>query len=176
MGEFRLSSDSIGHTYSRLKSMSHIVSQLPKQEIDAFFKLCSTIGGYILFPSNKIDNRMTINGARGLHRCIADRFDLTLECIRLHYQNEPNPLGDTLKLYDRFFALFQDFRGYVDFFLLADLVSEDYAGVRFFLPFEGFNRHPLPRDVREYAHYMKSVSTFLMSRNERIATAERRCC
>ncbi|WP_113903400.1 DUF6994 family protein [Brevibacterium celere] len=36
----------------------------------------------------------TINGARGLHPRIVDRFDLTLECIRRHYRGEPSPLAD----------------------------------------------------------------------------------
>jgi hypothetical protein len=103
LGEFFLSSDSIGHTYRRVKSMSHIINQIPQQEIDSFFKVCSTIGGYIIFPAKKIDNKMTMNGSRGLNRSIVDRFDLTLECIRLHYKNEDNPLSDTLQRYSSFF-------------------------------------------------------------------------
>ena len=48
---------------------------------------------------------------------IAGRFDLTVECIRGHYLDEPSPLSDTLARYADFFALFGDFDGYVDFFL-----------------------------------------------------------
>src|SRR5438093_10148293 len=33
-----------------------------------------------------------------------------------------------------FFALFERFSGYVNFFLLQDLVTDDYAAVRFFMP------------------------------------------
>jgi hypothetical protein len=33
--------------------------------------------------------------------------------------------------YRDFFALFESFRGYVDFFLLQDLVTDDYSGVTF---------------------------------------------
>jgi len=36
------------------------------------------IGGMIVFPGNRIDGKMTINGARGCYRKISDRFDLTL--------------------------------------------------------------------------------------------------
>ena len=60
LGEFLLSSDSIGHTYSRVKKMSHIVSQIPSEEINSFYFTCSTIGAYIIFPAKRIDNKMTI--------------------------------------------------------------------------------------------------------------------
>ena len=48
LGEFYLSSDCIGHTYSRTKSMSNIVNQISSSEIDLFYKLCSTIGSLSL--------------------------------------------------------------------------------------------------------------------------------
>jgi hypothetical protein len=88
LGEFLLSSDSIGHTYSRVKKMSHIVNQIPSEEINSFYFTCSTIGAYIIFPAKRIDNKMTINGARGVNHKIQDRFDLTLECIRSFYLKE----------------------------------------------------------------------------------------
>ena len=78
-----LSSDSISNSYRDKKALSSIVQDLSK-EVEEFRNLGSTIGGYILFPSKKIDGKMTINGARGFNQKIADRFDLTLECIRLH--------------------------------------------------------------------------------------------
>ncbi len=53
LGEFLLSSDSIGHTYSKIKSMSPIVDQIPSEEIKAFFTVCSTVGAYIIFPAKK---------------------------------------------------------------------------------------------------------------------------
>ena len=79
----------------------------------------------MVFPGNRLDGKLTINGARGLNRKIADRFDLTLECIRRHYLGQPSPLGETLARYRDFLALFEDFRGYVEFFMLQDLVSDD---------------------------------------------------
>ena len=69
----------------------------------------------MVFPSNRVDGKMTINGARGFLRRVADRMDLTLESIRRHYRGEPSPLGATLARYADFFALFEDFGGYVDF-------------------------------------------------------------
>ncbi len=85
---------------------------------------------------------MTINGSRGLNRSIKDRFDLTLECIRRFYINKESPLTETFQRYASFFNLFHDFGGYVDFFLLQDLVDDGYS-VKFFLPFESFNQPPL---------------------------------
>ena len=150
LGEFFLSSDSIGHTYSRIQNMSHIINKVPSEEIDSFFSLCSTIGGYIIYPSKRVDNQMTINGARGTNGKIKDRFDLTLECIRLHYINEESPLSDTLKRYTSFFKLFDNFQGYIDFFLLQDIVTEDYSSIKYLIPFNSFENSPLPSDVDEY--------------------------
>jgi len=171
VGEFFLSSDAIGHTYSRTKRMSHVIEQIPDKEIASFFAICSTIGGYILFPSNKIDNKMTINASRGLNRSLKDRFDLTLECIRQHYQKEDNPLDETFQRYSGFFDLFQNFRGYVDFFLLQDLVNEDYSQINFYLPFNGFDGPPLPSDAEEYRSYKHNVTKFITARNQRIRIA-----
>ena len=104
LGNFFLSSDSISHSYSRLKGMLHIINQIPPNEVDSFYGICRTIGGYIVFPSNRVDNKMTINGSRGLNRKIKDRFDLTLECIRRYYVNEDSPLSATLGRYSQFFG------------------------------------------------------------------------
>jgi len=167
LGEFLLSSDSIGHTYSKVKSMSPIVDQIPSEEIKAFFTVCSTVGAYIIFPAKKIDNKMTINGSRGLNRSIKDRFDLTLECIRRFYVNKESPLTETFQRYASFFNLFHDFGGYVDFFLLQDLVDDGYS-VKFFLPFESFNQPPLPKNVEQYRSYKKHLIEFVSARNQRI--------
>ena len=100
--------------------MSHIINQVPSDGIVAFFSVCETIGGYIIFPAKTVDNKMTINAARGCNSKIADRFDLTLECIRRFYANEVSPLSGDLQRYSSFFSLFQGFQGHVDFFLLQD--------------------------------------------------------
>ncbi len=168
MGEFYLSSDAITHTYHYTKSMEHILDQVPKAELDMFYRSTSVIGAYTVFPSKRIDRKMTINGARGLNRNIKDRFDLTLECIRRHYANEENPLGETLRRYSAFFDLFEDFAGYVDFFLLQDLVSDNYSTVKFYLPLDNFERSALPLDVAEYLTYRELVLDFVSARNQRI--------
>ena len=168
LGEFFLSSDAIGHTYKNVKKMAHIVNQITPDEMDSFFSLCSTIGAFIMFPSKKIDNKMTINGARGINHKIQDRFDLTLECIRSFYLKEKSPLSDTLERYSQFFNLFDNFKGYVDFFLLQDLVEENYSAIKFWHPFNGFDYSPLPKNIEEYQAYKINVIDFLTARNQRI--------
>ena len=111
LGEFFLSSDSVIPTFTRWTAMKPITAQFPEAENEAFRTIGYTVGGMILWPGNQVAGKMTINGARGFDRRIADRMDLTLECIR--YQGQRSPLGDVLARYSDFFALFADFRGYV---------------------------------------------------------------
>ena len=167
LGEFTFSSDSICHTYSSTKSMKNIISKLPDKEVRSFFSSSSTIGGYIIFPSNKIDNKMTINGSRGLNKYIKDRFDLTLLCIKNYYDGKENPLDEVLIRYRSFFKLFNNFKGYTDFFLLNDLVNKDLS-IKFFLPFNDFQDSPLPMSVDEYLIYKENVENFTQNRNNRI--------
>ena len=163
-----LSSDSISNSYRDKKALSSIVQDLSK-EVEEFRNLGSTIGGYILFPNKKIDGKMTINGARGFNQKIADRFDLTLECIRLHYLGMSNPLQDVLSQNTAFFKLFESFAGYVDFFLLQDLVDVNHESINFFTPIKKmFESSPLPANKEEYLQYMKSSTSFTAKRNERI--------
>jgi Family of unknown function (DUF6994) len=91
-----------------------------------------------------------------------------VECIRRHYSNERSPLSDTLARYADFFALFRDFPGYVEFFLLQDLVTEDYSAVRLFTPFEDFNTSPLPESKDAYIAYRQLAINFIEARNHRI--------
>ena len=125
-----------------------------------------TIGGHIIFPAHK-KNGFTINQARGVSRVICDRFDLTLECIRRFYTGEQSPLYDTLMRYKDFFDLFVDFSGYVDFFMLQDFIDEKEQ-IKFSLPFDNFNRTPLPQTVDEYKQYKTHTIDLINSRNKRI--------
>ena len=115
---------------------------------------------------------MTINGARGFHPRIADRFDLTLECIRRYYlgiiDQQRNPLGDALKRYSDFFALFEDFSGYVDFFLLQDLIAAGGHEIQFFHRFDDFLTDAVPRTVENYLGYLNASNDFIRARNRRI--------
>ena len=168
LGEFFLSSDSIGHTYTRVKKMSHIIDELSNEEINSFFSTCSTIGAYIIFPAKRVNNKMTINGARGVNHKIQDRFDLTLECIRRFYLNEKSPLTDALERNANFFELFSDFKGYTDYFLLQDLVERDYMTIKFWGNFDNFETAPLPANKEEYLSYMNKLISFVEARNQRI--------
>ena len=163
-----LSSDAVVPSFKRQASLKPILSQIPAEEFESFYSLGYTIGGMMVFPAVRVDRHMTINGARGCHPRIRDRFDLTVECIRRHYRNETSPLTDTLTRYAKFFELFCDFRGYVEFFLLQDIVTEDCSAVRFFAPFDDFRSSPLPGSVSEYLDYRQCAMSFIEARNRRI--------
>lgn len=168
LGEFVLSSDSVVPSFTRWKSLRHIVELFPDEENEAFRTIGYTIGGMMVFPANRIDGKQTINGARGFNRKIADRFDLTLECIRRHYLSQGSPLAETLSRYREFLALFEDFNGYVDFFMLQDLVTADCSSVKFFMPFDDFSPPSVPKDGDTYVRYRHGSIEFINARNRRI--------
>jgi hypothetical protein len=166
LGSFRLASDTISNSLRSNKRRASLIALIPSVKLDAFQSLGSTVGARILFPGNRVDGKATINVARGFNAQIADRFDLTLECIRLHYLGQASPLAASLDRYADFFALFETFEGYVDFFLLGDLVN---AGqVKFYLPFDGEFGQPLTNTVDEYNEYMAKTMEFVAARNRRI--------
>jgi hypothetical protein len=168
LGEFFLSSDSVIPTFTRWNSMKHITGLIPEEENEAFRTIGYTIGGMMVFPANLVDRKPTINAMRGFNRQIADRLDTTLECVRRHYLGRSSPLGETLSRYSAFFALFEDFSGYVDFFMLQDLVTEDCSAVNFFMPFDDFNTPSVPKDVDTYKEYRHRSIEFVKARNRRI--------
>ena len=169
MGEFWLSSDTVIPSFWKESKIAHIIEAIPLEELEAFNTIGYTIGGMMLFPGNRIDNKMTINGARGFHPRIKDRFDYTMECIRRHYSGDESPLKTILLRYDDFFRLFNDFRGFVEFFLLQDIVTEDYSAVEFFSPFDDFvNSPPLPVTKDSYLKYVQLATNFIEARNRRI--------
>ena len=151
------------------------------------------MGGFVLFPGCQVDGRWTINQAKGCIRSIADRLDLALECIRLYYAflrerteetvslpdgyDRVNPLGSVLHRYRRFFEVFGSFEGYVNFWLLDDLVSEGESGlqVNFLLPRSSSGPYDfsleaaLPVDGDEYCAYLIAADDFVDKRNRRMA-------
>ena len=54
LGEFYLSSDSIGHTYSRIISMSHIVELIPTEEINSFFLYVALSVDILFIPAKEL--------------------------------------------------------------------------------------------------------------------------
>jgi len=167
LGEFWLTSDSVIPTFRKEKRLAGFFQQVP-DELASFLRLSYTIGGMMVFPGNRVGNRMTINAARGCHPLIKDRFDLTVECIRRFYLGEESPLRTVLERYTDFFRLFEGFSGYVEFFLLQDLVTSDFSAVRFLAPYDGFGSRPVPNDATDWRMYRDSAVRFIHARNCRI--------
>lgn len=166
VGEYLLGSDAITHSYRNHKRKTWLTQQI-QDEVKELFDTGSTIGAYTLFPNNRVDGKHTINQARGVNSLIDDRFDLTLECIRLFYLGQQSPLYDTFLRYKNFFELFDDFKGYINFFLLNDLIDEN-ENIKFYLPFANFKTKPTFADIDEYLVYKKGVMNFIQARNKRI--------
>jgi Family of unknown function (DUF6994) len=168
LGEFWLSSDSVISKFTRWGFAKVHPELYTDEDNEAFVAIAYTIGGMRVFPGNQIDRKWTINQARGCLRKISDRLDLTLECVRRHYEGQSSPLGETLARYSAFFALFKNFRGYVDFFLLQDLVTDGCSAVTIFPPFDDFKTPSVPKDVETYREYRRRTIEFIEARNRRI--------
>lgn len=165
----RFGSDSITASFryknnrKMIKSVSEAVPNY-KGYIESYIRKTYTIGGSIIFPKHAGG----INQSRGINPYIKDRWDLTLECIRLYYEAKHSPLYEALNSDKAFFDLFVDFRGYVDYFFLQDCVSTDYSAVKFWLGNGTFEKNPLPKTVDEYFYWMKNQLEFVSNRNKRI--------
>ena len=168
IGEFFLSSDTVIPSFWKERSMAETIAQIPEAEWMHFMHITYTMGGTMLFPGNQVDRKITLNGARGFHPWIKDRFDLTIECLRRHFVGVTSPLAAVIDRYRAFFDLFRDFAGFIDFFLLQDIVTADYA-VRFFHPFDDFGRSsPVPVGAAAYQSYRRDAVRFVDARNQRI--------
>ncbi|MFE4541547.1 DUF6994 family protein [Arthrobacter sp. NPDC056727] len=164
-------SDAITHSYTgwlRPKSLTEATASLNEEQRSRYVNPPYTIGSSMIWPVRSKD-RPTMNQARVRGR-IGDRMDLTLECIRRHYAGEPeSPLASVINAYADFFALFDGFAEFVDFFHLQDLVTPDYNGVRFYLPFDNFKRIGTPTTTEEYVTYREATLEFIAGRNRRMA-------
>lgn len=165
-------SDAITHSYTgraRTASLANAIASLNEEQRARYLKPPYTIGSAMIWPVRKKD-RPTMNQARGLRSLIADRMDLTLECIRRHYAGEPeSPLANVINAYADFFAFFDGFKEFVDFFHFQDLVTPDYEEVRFYLPFDNFKRSGMPATKDEYVTYREATLEFIAARNRRMA-------
>ena len=166
LGEFFFGSDAITHSYKNHKRKQWLTEKIP-DEVNELFDTGSTIGAYTIFPNFKREGYHTINQARGVNSFIDDRFDLSLECIRRLYLGQTSPLYDTLLREKNFFELFNDFIGFIHFFLLDDLIDENQE-IKFYLPFDNFNAPPIFSCIDEYLSYKKGVMNFIRQRNERV--------
>ena len=67
------------------------------------------------------------------------------------------------------FLLFENFRNYVEFFILQDLVDTNFTEIKFFLDFDDkFPQNPLPKNLREYNQYIDNNLDFVIKRRNRM--------
>ncbi len=176
-GGHRLSNDSITASF-RHSGGKPVIDAVMKEMGDEFrpymedyIRNSWTIGGVVVFPiPEKVPGCpriQSMNQARGIHPLIKDRWDLTLECIRLHYEGKESFLSKSIEPCRWFFDLFIDFKGYVDFFLLQDSVENDYEAVRIWRG-DKLGDDPLPSDVAEYKDWIENQKTFVRKRAQRI--------
>lgn len=166
---FVFGSDSItaSFKYKRNKPLiDYISSIIPnyKDFVIDYTNRCYTIGGMMIFPKRSGG----INQSRGMNIYICDRIDLTLECIRRYYNNEDSPLYNVLLKDKEFFDLFVNFKGFVDYFFLNDLVTDDYKHLKFLIGNGEFVKNPIPKTFDEYMTWMNKQQEFLEARNNRI--------
>lgn len=80
---------------------------------------------------------------------------------------KPSPLSNLLSRHEEFFNLFKTFEGYVNFFLLQDLLRD--SKVKFFSDQEvPFSRRPAQSNPDEYLVYASRSMGFVANRNARI--------
>lgn len=167
--DFYFTSDTIIVEMRSLKNQ-RIIDQA-REKVEDFEEvyehlLCRSysIGSMIIFPVHV----NSMNQRRGMNILIADRWDLTLECIRRHYAGEESPLTKVIEQDRAFYDLFVDFKGYVDFFFLQDCVSEDHSSVNIWMGDASFRKSGLPETVEDYFRFLLKEHIFLDKRNRRI--------
>ncbi|WP_159803313.1 DUF6994 family protein [Arthrobacter zhaoguopingii] len=170
--KFTFGSDAITNSYtkwSRPKALVEAKAGLSEKQKLRYFNPPYTIGSAMIWPVRKI-HRPTMNTARGMRGKIADRMDLTLECIRRHYAEEPgSPLEDVTTNYADFFALFGTFEQFVKFFHFQDLVTRE-GKIDFFLKHgEDFKRSGVPVTTDEYVEVREASLKFIKRRGNRMA-------
>ncbi len=167
---YRFGSDSIIASFFNYIRYQDIIKKARKQNInfnnfiENYYHETYTIGGEIIFPKRM----WGINQSRGCNKYISDRFDLTLECIRKYYKNEKSPLYNVFQKDYNFFELFNDFEGYVKFFFLEDLVSDDFSNVLLWKKNKLGDEIILPETVEEYYTFLQKELDFVIKRNNRI--------
>lgn len=175
----RLSSDTIATTHERYPAVQthglwRALDPASRKRYDRGFY---TLGGFMVFPCHQ----QSLNQRRGTCSQVSDRFDLTLECIRLFYAGvtgaDRNPLGGVLLADAPFFDLFRSgtdaFESYVQFFYLQDLVAD--GRIRWFDNAQvdewQFDDTPLPQDQGTYVNYLENVLAFVTRRGNRLELA-----
>ena len=156
------------------KVKAHVENNLKlnyQKWLEDFVRRLYTMGGMIIFPTRQGG----INTIRAFTK-VKDRVDLTFECIRRFYIGEKSPMSNCLEKDEKFFSLFNDFKGYVDFFLLQDIVSSDYKHVKCFLGnteycddfFKTSGEVTVPQTLEDYMEWHDNLIKFVDDRNKRI--------
>ncbi len=178
--QWSIGSDNFATTHTN--ALPKMASTIPDYEMGHLHDFC-TIGGYIVFPNGIAQTRTTqvkprkwsINQARGMERRISDRFDLTLDAIRLYFvritTRDANPIGDVLDAYGWFFDSFgkgaEGFQAYVDYFFLNPMVTDGRV-----VPMYGdaldFGDALPRRSQSAYNDYIAAQRTAVSDRNELI--------
>lgn len=177
----RFASDSIttSHRYIKCQSIVHQVEQQTdnyRQFVEDALCATYTMGGMIIFPKL----RGSMNQDRGTNPMIADRWNLTLECIKRYYEQLENntyafnPLWETIKRNEEFFNLFVDFNGYIDFFFVQNFVDESGNIIRFMPDYFDGNgnftkKYPVPQTAAEYLANIEIQKEIVKKRNNRIS-------
>jgi hypothetical protein len=134
-----LSSDSLINSMTAWPRMKKALADVPEKEQEAFRQRASSVAATGLWPKRRGPAGQSINQARGLNRQIADRLDLTIECVRRHYAEDESPLTPVLEDAAQFFDLWPDWRTWIRWWLLDDLVDAK-GRIHWFLPFTEFGR------------------------------------
>ncbi|MHA6695325.1 DUF6994 family protein [Homoserinimonas sp. A520] len=170
--ELCFGSDAITNSYTtwiRPRTLVNAIAELDEHQRLRYLNPAYTVGSTMIWPVRTKD-QPTINQARGTRSEIADRIDLTLECVRLHYAGDSDsPLADVFHAYRDFFSLFADFSEFITFFHFQDLVTDDHTRVEFFLPFDGFDRPGTPQSTDEYITYREATVSFIEGRERLIS-------
>lgn len=176
----RFASDSIA-TQHRYIKCTDVINEVSKEMEDYHqfvydtTRFTYTMGGMMIFPKL----RGSMNQDRGTNPMIADRWDLTLECIKRYYEQPENdaytfnPLWKTIKRSEKFFNLFVDFNGYIEFFFLQDFMDENGKVVRFMPDYFDENgnftkKYPVPQTASEYLANIEIQKEIIKKRNNRI--------
>ena len=72
------------------------------------------------------------------------------------------------RVLEQFSAAEHDHFNAIDFWLLQDMVTDDYSAVRFFTPFDEFKPPAIPQDLHTYREYRRRSIEFVEARNRRM--------
>lgn len=173
-------SDSITHSYTKWatpKALVEVKAALSEEQRALYLSPQYTIASSTIWPVRS-KGLPTINTARGFGptgRVLRDRIDLTLECIRRHYEGVDNTLASVLTAYGDFFTLFDGFAEFTEFFHFQDLIRPDFSAVRSLMrPDEvlaqrDFEQEATPTTVEEYVAYREATLEFITRRGDRMA-------